>query len=219
MKKFLLLSTFVSCALFINAQNFNWGIRAGLNASSLGDYEHTIGLYQDSELDNKLGAYAGIFGQFMLSGNLGLETGLYYAQLGGKDRENDYERGNLEQYKIEANPSYLQLPIALFYKFNLTENFKLYPSAGLYAGYGLTGDFKKTGTADGVDITSKEKYFKDFANKLDFGLTVGLNVQYSKFVLGFHYDRGLTRVNKVEETFSSNAFNSNLRCSLAYLFR
>ena len=219
MKKCLFLLAFISCAIFTNAQKFNWGVRAGLNVSSLGDYEHAIGSYQDSELDNRLGAYAGVFAQFMVYKNLGLETGLFYAQLGGKDKENDYEHGNLEQYKIDANPSYLQLPVALFYKFNLTDKFKIYPSAGLYAGYGLAGNLKKQGTIGNVPINVNDKYFKDFANKFDLGLTVGLNVEYRKFVLGFHYDRGFTRVNKEEVIYGDNAYNSNFRCSLAYLFR
>ena len=224
MKKFLLLAAFIAPAFFLSAQKINWGVRGGLNISSLSDYEMPIyqrpsGSFECSELDNRLGAYAGAFAQFALSGNLGLETGLYYARLGGKDKEYDDERGSIEQYKIDANPSYLQLPVALYYKFNITDKFKIYPSAGLYAGYGLTGNLKQQGSVGGIPIDSKAKYFDNFANKFDLGLTVGLNIEYSKFILGIHYDRGFTRVNKTEILYGDNAYNSNVRCSLAYLFR
>ena len=125
MKKLILLLTFISSScVVLNAQQFNWGVRGGLNISSLGDYEHKIGQYEDSELESKPGIYAGLFAQFSVSGNLGIETGLFYSQLGGKDKENDHN----EQYKVEADPSYLQLPVAVFYKFSVTDEFKLYPS-------------------------------------------------------------------------------------------
>jgi hypothetical protein len=224
MKKHLLLAAFIAPAFFLNAQKFNWGVRGGVNISSLSDYEMPIyqrpsGSFEYSEFENRPGAYAGFFVQFALSGNLGLETGLYYAQLGGKDKERDYEQGTLVQYKIDANPSYLQLPVALYYKLNFTDRFKIYPSAGLYAGYGLTGNLKQQGSVGDIPIDSKVKYFDNFANKFDLGLTVGLNIEYSKFVFGVHYERGFTRVNKTEILYSNNAYNSNVRCSLAYLFR
>ena len=216
MRKFILLLTFISSScILLNAQQFNWGVRGGLNISSLGDYEHTIGQYEDSELDSKLGFHAGVFAQFPVSGNLGIETGLFYSQLGGKDKENDRN----EQYKIEANPSYLQIPVSVFYKFNVIDEFKFYPSLGVYAGYGLSGKLKMKGTVAGQDIDSKVDYFGNFANKLDFGATIGMNIQYSKFILGMHYDQGFTKVNKEKTVYGDNAFNSNFRLSLSYLFR
>jgi len=216
MKKLILLLTFISSScILLNAQQFNWGVRGGLNVSSLGDYEHTIAQYEDSELESKPGFYAGLFAQFPISGSLGIETGLFYSQLGGKDKENDRN----EQYKVEANPSYLQLPAAVFYKFNVTDEFKLYPSLGVYAGYGLSGKLETQGTIAGQGIDSKIDYFDGFGNKFDFGTTVGMNIQYCKFVLGAHYDRGFTKVNKEKIVYSDNAYNSNFRLSLSYLLK
>ena len=215
MKKLTLIIAIISSScVLLNAQQFSWGIRGGLNISSLGDYEHIVSRYEDSELDSKSGIYAGVFTQFQVSGNLGIETGLFYSQLGGKDKENDRN----EQYKIEANPSYLQLPVELFYKFNITEKFKLYPSIGMYVGYGLPGDLKTHGTVANQDIGSKVDYFGDFGNEFDFGATAGINAQYGRFILGAHYDRGLTRVNKEKVAYGDNAFNSNARLTVSFLF-
>lgn len=215
MKKFLiLLFLLTSCCILVNAQQFKVGIRGGLNISSLGDYDHMIGLYEDAELENKAGLYAGIFGQFHFSKNLGIEAGLFYTQLGGKDKENDYS----EVYKVTASPSYLQIPVSVFYKFNLPAGFKIYPSLGIYGGYGLSGKLKVQGNIANEDISSKIDYFDDFARRFDFGGTAGLNLEYGKFILGLNYDRGFIRVNKEKAIYGDNAFNSNFRCTLSYVF-
>jgi hypothetical protein len=215
MKK-IILFLFISCSCFtfLNAQRLNWGVRGGLNISSLGDYEQVIGMYEDAELENKLGLYAGLFIQYSFTEKLGIESGLFYSQLGGKEKEHDYD----ESYKVTANPSYLQIPVTAFYKFSLPGNFKIYPALGIYAGYGLSGKMKSRGTIWNENIDSEIKYFKDFANRFDFGATIGLNLQYSKFIFGVNYDRGFLRVNKDKVVYGDNAFNSNFRCTLSYIF-
>lgn len=132
MKKYILLALLASCTIIVNAQQFKWGVRGALNISSMGEYEHPLGQYEDSELNSRLGFYGGIFGQLYFTEKLGIETGLFFAQLGGKDKENDYD----ESYKITANPSYLQLPITVFYKFNLPAGFQIYPALGYMPGMG-----------------------------------------------------------------------------------
>jgi len=214
MKKLIFLLLLASCSIISNAQRVDWGVRGGLNVSSLGDYEQTVGMYEDSELGNKLGLYAGLFLQYHFTEKLGIESGLFYTQLGGKDNENDYN----ESYKITANPSYLQIPVTAFYKFSLPYNLKVYPALGMYAGYGLNGKIKTRGTVGGENVNSEIKYFSDFANRFDLGATVGLNIQYSKFILGFNYDRGFLRVNKDKVAYEDNAYNSNIRCTLSYIF-
>lgn len=212
-QKLLLIVVMIGMFMGANAQKVNFGVKAGLNISSLSEYEHPL-LYEDAELDNKLGLYAGIFTQIYFTHRLGIETGLYYTQLGGKDKENDYD----EQYKVTANPAYLQLPVSVIYKFDLPAKFTLYPSLGLYAGYGLSGKIKTKGMINATDISSKVDYFDDFARKFDFGGTVGLNLQYQKTVLGLGYERSFTRVNKKAVTYGDNAFNSNFRVTLGYIF-
>lgn len=196
------------------AQSVRFGVKAGLNISSLDEYEYLISQYEDAEMDNKLGLYAGVFAQIYFTNNLGIETGLFYAQLGGKDKENDY----YEQYKVTANPSYLQLPVSLIYKFNTPIGLSIYPSLGVYAGYGLSGKIKVEGMVGSTDIGSKVDYFDDFGRRFDFGGTVGLNFEYSNVVLGLGYDRGFIRVNKEKAVYEDNAYNSNFRITLGYVF-
>lgn len=214
-KSILLLLVLVACSTAsLEAQKFNFGVRGGLNISSLGDYEHPIGVYEDSELDNRLGPYAGLFVQYHITNQLGLESGLFYSQLGGKDKENDYD----ESYKITANPSYLQIPLTVFYKIDITNKFKFYPDLGIYAGYGIGGKMKTEGTIMNENVDSDLTYFDDFAREFDFGGTVGVNLEYNKFILSVNYDQGFTRVNKTKVKYEDNAYNSNLRITLGYIF-
>jgi hypothetical protein len=213
MKGRILIITLVAAFAAANAQEFGFGIKGGLNISSLGGYEYPL-LYEDAELEVKAGACAGIFTQIFFTSRIGLETGLYYSILGGEDKERDYG----EEYRITANPAYLQLPLSVIYRFRLSENFAVYPSAGIYAGYGLSGKIKTSGMTGSADLTSEVDYFDSFARKYDFGGTVSANLEYRKFVLGFACDRGFIRVNKNKLEYDDNAFNSNFRITLGYIF-
>lgn len=113
-------------------------------------------------------------------------TGLFYNMPDGQDKENDYS----EQYKITTNPSYLQIPVTAIYKFNLPADFSIYPSVGVYAGYGLSGKMKINGRIGNRDISSEIHYFNSFARKFDFGATIGVNIGYKHSILGTAYDRG-----------------------------
>lgn len=212
-RKVMLLMALAIVFTGVYAQGVKFGVKGGLNISSLGDYEHVIA-HEDAELDEKLGLYAGAFAQFYFSKNFGLETGLFYTQLGGRDKENDWN----EQFKVTANPAYLQLPVSAFYRFNLTPKLAFYPSFGLYAGYGLSGKFKVKGTVGSVDVGTENDYFDNFARKFDAGITVGVNFQYSKFLLGVGYDQGFLRVNKDKSEYGDNAYNSNLRVTVGVVF-
>lgn len=212
-RNLLLLAALCGIIMSVDAQKVNFGVKAGVNISSLGDYEWRL-LHDDVEFDAKAGLYAGVFTQIYFFKGLGIETGLFYAQLGGKDKENDY----LELYEVTANPSYLQLPVCLVYKFNFGEKFSLYPALGIYGGCGVGGKMKAEGNIGSFDITSEVNYFDDFARRFDFGGTVGLTLQYWKIALGFGYDRSFIRVNKKEIKYEDNAFNSNFRVTLGFVF-
>ena len=215
MKRIILLSALITLAFSsINAQGVRFGIKGGLNTSSLGEYEYSLAVRENAELDNKAGVYAGLFTQIFFTPQLGLETGLFYSTLGGMEKENDHN----EQYKITVNPAYLQLPLILIYKVDILEDLAIYPAVGVYGGYGLSGKIKSKGTVWENDVTFEKNYFDDFARKLDVGGSIGLNVEYRKFVLGGAYDRGFLRVNKEKIEFGDNAFNSNFRITLAYIF-
>lgn len=218
MKKILFIAALMLSAVATNldAQNFRWGVKAGLNITSVEDANIPIDVYDEADLDSKVGIYAGVMAQYFFTKEFGLESGLYFAQMGGKEKELEYYGG----YKISANPSYLQLPIQAIYRFQLNKDLHLYPALGVYLGYGLGGNTKiDTYTMDGVRATEKTSYFKNYANRFDMGVAVGVNLEYKKFILGVAYDRGFLKVNKHSYFFEDdNAYNSATRISLGYFF-
>ena len=174
-KKISLAVALLVLAVSISAQS-NFGIRAGLNTSS---YNGVDGF------DYKPGFNVGVAAQFALAPSMGIESGLYFSSLGAKLGDES------------VNAYYLQLPVAYYYKFNVGLDLDLYPSAGIYLGYGLTGD---------------DDYF-DYAEKFDMGATVGLTLQYSKFTIGLGYDYGFLKVFD-----GGDATNSNIKVSVGYFF-
>ncbi len=204
----------IVAGLYLQAQEVKFGIKGGVNLSSLGEYEYMLNPTEDAQLENQFGAYAGLFSQIYLNNKWGLETGLFFTQLGGREKERDYD----ENYSVKAKASYLQLPLSVFYAIQLPGKVKLYPSIGVYGAYGLSGKIKASGQVLGTDISQQQDYFGDFAKRFDFGGTAGIQAGLGNFLLGASYDQGVIRVNKQKATWEDNAYNSNFRISVGYLF-
>jgi hypothetical protein len=204
----------MALAITANAQ-LNWGVKAGLNVSSIRGLEEYADDEESQKYSNKTGFHVGLAMQYMFSPQIGIESGLYYANLGAKGKYEDsyYEESSKETY----NPSYLQLPVSVLYKFNVGQDLYLYPSLGLYAGYGIGG--KVTWKySDGDE--SKENFFdKDNdVNRFDMGVTAGFNLQYSKFTFGIGYDYGFLKINKEALYDGDDLFNGNAKVSVGYFF-
>ncbi len=213
LKKVFLLSFLVAFTVSANAQ-LKLGVKAGFNASTIngiGDGD------EDTDYTYKPGFHVGVAAQYMFAPQMGIETGLYYSQLGVKG---EYEKsGSTYSYKSEGtlNPSYLQLPLSFLYKFDLGNGLQIYPSAGLYFGYGIAGKMKyedswKEGNESGSDKSERNFFGKDkfkydgesdpdeekteLTNRFDMGLTFGVNLEISNMTIGLGYDLGLSKINK-----------------------
>jgi hypothetical protein len=237
----MLVSLFMALGITANAQ-LNWGVKAGLNVSTFSGLEDVFegdSYSSYSEFySNKAGFHIGINVQYMLTPQLGIESGLYYSMLGVKCKYSvkDNFHFNFEGEATLA-PSYLQLPVSLLYKFNLGQDLSLYPSVGLYAGYGIGGKIKGeieyiSGSGDTdteVNFFGKDNDDKERTNRFDLGLTLGLTLQYSKYTFGLGYDCGFLKVDKKREkdeiedgykySFSKDGLsNRNFKVSVGYFF-
>ncbi|MDR0976887.1 MAG: PorT family protein [Prevotellaceae bacterium] len=189
------------------------GVKAGMNLASLSELQigdHAAGL------DEKVGLHAGVLVQYVTPSRFGLETGLYYNMLGGEERERDYD----EDYKISATSHYLQLPVQLIYQFRLGDDLRLTPAAGLYGAYGLGGKVKASGSVrnTSIEIPSTD-FFNDATNRFDMGVTVGLNLEYERFLVGVGYEHGFLKLNKHPLVFEDdNSYNENIKVSIGILF-
>ena len=201
------------CMLTIAASaQFSIGAKGGLNVSAIEEF----GPYS---FEGKAGFHGGVMAQYMFNKNLGLESGLYYSMMGGREKEKDYDnRNRIDDYTASANPSYLQAPLYAIYKFHITDKFSIYPSLGVYFGYGLNGKIDIKGIENGIDITQKGDFFNDDTNRFDMGAGIGLNIQHNRIVFGLGYEHGFLKINKHEFPFDDeNAYNSNLKLSVGFI--
>ncbi|MDR2683630.1 MAG: PorT family protein [Dysgonamonadaceae bacterium] len=197
-KTFLVLSIALASVATVNAQVLTWGVKAGFNTSTISNG----GIPGATSNPYKPGFQLGGVAQYMLTPQFGLESGLYFSQIGNKS-----EIASITQ---TSNPSYLQLPVTALYKFNVGTDLYLYPQAGLYLGYGLGGKYKTT--------VSTEKFFGTGTNRFDAGLTCGLNLQYTNYVIGLGYDLGLLKINKHSVSGVKDQKNANIKVTLGYFF-
>ncbi len=212
LKKGLFILAFFAVTISASAQ-FNWGIKAGFNASTIRNANFGM---ENTEVKYRPGFHVGLMGQYMFDSNLGLETGLYYSTLGVNINAKEGSG------KTTMSPSYLQLPLSLLYKIRVGENLSLNPSLGIYAGYGVGGKIKITGTQDEneeYDYFGKDEGEKDFNNRFDMGATAGLTLQFEKFMIGLGYDYGFMKINNNKlEDGAKDVYNGNIKISVGYLF-
>ncbi|GBU07474.1 hypothetical protein AwDysgo_08050 [Bacteroidales bacterium] len=224
LKKFTLLLCLLSLSVSGFAQ-LHFGVKGGLNYStvSASEYKPSEGPNPEfviTDLDYKSSYHIGMLVQYRMQ-DFAIESGAYYSVQGGKG----VKKVGAAKYEVRADPAYLQIPVLLLYKFNVSDKFKLYPTIGTFVAYGLSGKINKEYTANGNNIHPpvSEDYFNGNVRKIDWGTSAGLNLEYNKFVLGVAYEYGFLRVNstKVEgnaQTKGKNAHNKNFKASVAYVF-
>lgn len=148
--KLLLLGLGIFLCTFSQAQRFNrapevrWGVRAGFNMSDLtdatgldrynglsffNDRGEYVGFYDTKPF--QFGFNAGISMQVRLNDNWWFEGNLMYNTKGYKVSE--------KQVDIDAKFNYITLPLLAIYKYELSNNLKLFAEGGWFVGAGVGG--------------------------------------------------------------------------------
>jgi len=207
MKKILL--SLVLCG-FVGASfaQMNFGVTAGLNVSNATVKSQNT----TTTFDWKPGFQVGVFMDYALTPELSLIPELLFTQRGMKQDLSKY--GTTGTYSMTLN--YLQLPINVAYKFDLEAAGKLFPFAGLYLGYGLSGSWKDTSPGG----RSGDVKFGSDANKhdlkpLDFGLNIGAGYQFTNYIFKLQYNLGLANLSNRS---GGTEKNSNIAVTLGYQF-
>lgn len=199
MKK-LFITLFISVLALGSASaqgEFKVGVEAGAGLSMRSDHE-TCPSYN-----------FGIIGEYhfnkdwMLDGSLKLSSRNSKYQIAPGDN------------KVECDPHYLELPIHVAKKFNVSDNTTLFVGAGPMIGYGLFGNTKArmSGIINGEKVTEvrTEKYFDTHLN-LEHGFSIKAGVDIKK---GYRLSVGYNMVN--HGGHSSNS-SHNLSLNLGYIF-
>ncbi len=146
----LLLLLLLSCSMELSAQRRNkaplvrFGFRAGFNMSDLTSAKGLDiynGLaYFDEQLNYigftdtkpfKYGFNAGFAAQAQLSDSWFLQTNLLFSTKGYKL--------NTQNVEINATADYLQIPVEVMYKYELSDDWRLTGSLGAFFGVGICG--------------------------------------------------------------------------------
>ena len=162
----------------------------------------------DSKLDGgnwktglNVGAVAGI--PLSYYNPLYLEVGLSYTEKGG---QKNLESGKKMTYSL----NYLEIPIVLKYKYNVTPSFSIQPELGGYFAVGVSGKTKNFQEREAVNSFS-DTMFK----RTDGGLRFGCGAAYDMFYCELVYDLGLANI--CHDTFDTSR-NGNLQLNVGVNF-
>jgi hypothetical protein len=150
--KILLLSLALLISAGINAQEFHYGITAGLNfavQSEIAEY------YENDNI--RTGLHIGVFGNMVLKNNFSLQGEINYEQKGGK------EDGNIRKY------DYISVPVLVKYSLGKSDQTKFNINAGSYAGYLINAE------TEVEDVTTD---IKDNSKDFELGAILGFRMKY-----------------------------------------
>ena len=186
MKKLLLIvvATFFVSNLFAQDLQKNiFGIKAGANYSTF----EISGI----ELGYTVGVNGGLSYERLLAKNIPmyLETGLLYS---GKGMESAYF---FDEGKYKLSLHFLQVPLMLNYKFNISKSFSIYPSVGLYFGFAVAGIEKDIYESQyGTTIDTYNIFEEGDFPRPDFGCRFSLSFALKRFVLSAGYEKSILAI-------------------------
>ncbi|MDD2197389.1 MAG: porin family protein [Bacteroidales bacterium] len=211
MKKMMIISTitllFLSTVGKVTAQESRFGIKGGLNVSTL-----TTDEFDDKNL--KPGFHIGIFNKVSLGEALAIQPELLFITKGAK-----YSYDNpLVEGDTKFNLNYIELPVKVVV--NLLEIFEV--QFGPYVGYLVSAksetnaevlNFWNIASEDEID----RKQFKAF----DYGLSLGVGLDLDPLIVGINYNLGLTPVaekNEISNNILGSAKNSVIQAYIGIKF-
>ncbi len=181
------------------------GIKGGMNLSNL---------VYDDEVDDKnpkVGFNIGLAADVDFAPNVALQTGLFFSTKGSKLVVDEIDA------EFTENMSYLQLPVHIAYKADVTPGTRVVLHAGPYVAYGVGGSREAkvgnlTGEWDVDDIfgDSSGQY-----NPFDAGLGLGVGAELGAFLVDLGWDMGLVNISNWD---NGNVKNQNAYLSVGYRF-
>jgi hypothetical protein len=207
MKKNILTALAVFAFGMTNAQEVNYGIRAGLNVSNwIGDTEGV-------DLKSKVGFNAGAFVEIKISEMFAVQPEVLFSTQGIKAENVEANVDGVDYTAdVKFNLSYINIPV--MFKYYVAEKFNV--EAGPQIGF-LTS--AKTATKlDGYSQTVNQDV-KDSFESVDFGLNFGMGYDFTnRCFAGVRYNLGLSNLAKTEAGDDSKINNSVFSLSVGYKF-
>jgi hypothetical protein len=246
------------CAIETNAQRRNkapqtrFGVRVGYNMSDLTssnglDVMNGLAFY-DKNLDYvgftdtkpfKYGFSLGFTSQVQLSGSWFLQPSLIFTSKGYK--LNTQNLGNeLQDVEIDCQAYYVQLPIDVVWKYELSDDWRFLTQIGGYIGVGVSGttyfndhygekslprtQHEQTSSPSsvngyigydysihGLSTTDYDATFEtDGTNLIDAGAEIGIGFEYKSFQFMLNYQYSLTPLYDYNHDFSARYLEAGI---------
>ena len=202
MKKKLITTLLLLLVCLSGYSQISWNAKAGINISNIINW---------GDVDFKPGYQVGVGMDYYFNDHWGVQPSLLLISKGYKDKGDYYfppfmeNSEKLKSYDITDNKVYVELPLLLTYRFNVSEKLKLIFSGGGYIAYGITGKFKNTNTLlDGSKRKDKVDSFSAGVEKFDTGLAAVATLEYKeKYSIGLSSDFGLQ---STQSTFKNRTY-------------
>lgn len=167
----------------------SWNAKVGTNLSK----------QTQSNVDMKLGYQLGIGMDYYFSDHWGIQPSFMLISKGFKSKgtylEAPGENNPATKFNITDNRIYLEMPIMLAYRFEISQKFKMVLNGGGYLSYGIAGKYKNKFTQkDGtINIFSKNT-FSYGTERFDVGLGGGTTLEYlNRYTIGIIGEWGLKK--------------------------
>ncbi|MDT3369279.1 MAG: PorT family protein [Bacteroidota bacterium] len=182
----------------------SWKVKAGVNISDITNWELA---------DYKPGYQFGVGMDYYFNDHWGIQPSIMLISKGYKSKGDNfnsfysaqYSNQELKSFDLTDNKVYVELPLLLTYRFDVSSKFKLILSGGGYVSYGIAGKYKRTDThLDGTTRKVNEDSFTKGVEKFDTGLAAGATLEYKeKYSIGLSGDFGLK---STQSTFKNRTY-------------
>lgn len=158
---------FSSGGFSIDEEHLYWGVRFGINFSSIG------GDIVDADKGRTGMTLGGVVGLRVTENSpVFLESGLYYSQRGAKTLK-AHEKIGKDQ--LNGHINYFDIPLVIKYGISLENNMALLPFFGPYIGFSLSKD-------------------SDCLKRSDMGFKLGCGVEWNNLYAETYYQFGVVNV-------------------------
>lgn len=204
MKKFIFAAVAcISLTISAQAQQINYGLKAGVTISTLEGIE--VG-----RCDERTGFTAGFYAEFPLTGRISVQPELLYNEKGGIQRFAESDLKGLSKH----NYHYISLPVAFKYRFYKGLAFELGPELNYLA-------FSEVKNELMIGNTTVEERVKTTDDNEPFDVAALAGLSYATkhgITFGVRYTYGFLNTNKENSALVSDLQNRNVQLTLGFRF-
>lgn len=203
MKKILLSLSAVFVFGLTNAQEINFGVKAGLNLATLtGDID---------DAKSKTGFHVGAVAEFKLTDNFSIQPELLYSAQGAKTEYSESAFGMTVTAEEDMKINYLTLPVMA--KYYVIEGLSI--QAGPQISYLLSAEYDYEVSGGGMSESGTED-IKDDLKSIDFGLAAGVGYELPMGL--FFQGRYVVGLSNIVDADEADLKNQVIQFSVGFKF-